>query len=56
MTTTAVPDPRTARARAARGVTPQAAVTASRPAFVITHSPGRMLVTDVRDSAYRVAA
>ncbi|MGW6569238.1 putative hydro-lyase [Streptomyces sp. NPDC054975] len=38
------------------GVTPQAAVTASRPPFAITHAPGRMLVTDVRDSEYRVAA
>ncbi|WP_329123006.1 putative hydro-lyase [Streptomyces sp. NBC_01353] len=38
------------------GVTPQAAVTASRPPFAITHAPGRMLVTDVRDADYRVAA
>ncbi|MER8046195.1 putative hydro-lyase [Streptomyces sp. NPDC094032] len=36
------------------GVTPQAAVMASRPPFVITHAPGRMLVTDVRDAEYRV--
>lgn len=36
------------------GVTPQAAVMASRPPFAITHSPGRMLVTDVRDEEYRV--
>ncbi|MFD0144968.1 MULTISPECIES: hypothetical protein [unclassified Streptomyces] len=56
MTTTAVPDPRTARARAARGFAPQAAVTDSRPPFAITRSPGRMLVTEVRDSAYRVTA
>ncbi|WP_055556486.1 putative hydro-lyase [Streptomyces sp. NBRC 110028] len=37
------------------GVTPQAAVMASRPPFAITHSPGRMLITDVRDEEYRVA-
>ncbi|HVV08525.1 putative hydro-lyase [Amycolatopsis sp.] len=36
------------------GVTPQAALMASRPPFAITHAPGHMLVTDVRDSAYRV--
>ena len=35
------------------GVTPQAAVTASRPPFAITHAPGHMLVTDVPDVAYR---
>ncbi|WP_314175859.1 putative hydro-lyase [Streptomyces winkii] len=37
------------------GVTPQAAVTASRPPFAITHAPGRMLITDVRDEQYLVA-
>ncbi|MCX4588034.1 putative hydro-lyase [Streptomyces sp. NBC_01481] len=37
------------------GVTPQAAVTASRPPFAITHAPGRMFITDVRDEQYRVA-
>ncbi|MGY3846113.1 putative hydro-lyase [Streptomyces sp. NRRL F-5193] len=37
------------------GVTPQAAVMASRPPFAITHAPGRMLVTDVRDEEYRLA-
>ncbi|WP_171165976.1 putative hydro-lyase [Streptomyces sp. I05A-00742] len=36
------------------GVTPQAALTASAPPFAITHAPGHMFVTDVRDSAYRV--
>ncbi|MFD6435412.1 putative hydro-lyase [Streptomyces venezuelae] len=36
------------------GVTPQAAVMASRPPFAITHAPGRMLVTDARDEQYRV--
>ena len=35
------------------GVTPQAALMASRPPFAITHAPGHMLVTDVPDSAYR---
>ncbi|MGP2438162.1 putative hydro-lyase [Streptomyces sp. JW3] len=36
------------------GVTPQAAVMASRPPFAITHAPGQMLVTDARDEQYRV--
>lgn len=33
------------------GVTPQAVVAASRPEFCITHAPGQMLVTDLRNSA-----
>ncbi|MFD9906018.1 putative hydro-lyase [Streptomyces sp. NPDC059063] len=37
------------------GVTPQAAVMASRPPFAITHAPGFMFVTDARDEQYRVA-
>ncbi|MES5822123.1 putative hydro-lyase [Streptomyces sp. RG80] len=37
------------------GVTPQAAVTASRPPFAITHAPGQMFLTDARDQQYRVA-
>ncbi|MBB5931660.1 uncharacterized protein YcsI (UPF0317 family) [Streptomyces echinatus] len=37
------------------GVTPQAAVTASRPPFAITHAPGRMFLTDARDEQYRLA-
>jgi uncharacterized protein YcsI (UPF0317 family) len=37
------------------GVTPQAAVMASRPPFAITHQPGHMLITDVPDSVYRIA-
>jgi len=36
------------------GVTPQAAVMESRPAFAIGHAPGHMAVTDARDSAYQV--
>lgn len=36
------------------GVTPQAAVTASRPPFAISHSPGHMLITDARDGDYLV--
>jgi uncharacterized protein YcsI (UPF0317 family) len=36
------------------GVTPQAVIEAARPAFAITHAPGTMLVTDVRNS--RLAA
>ncbi len=35
------------------GVTPQAALMASRPPFAITHAPGYMFVTDIPDSAYR---
>ena len=35
------------------GVTPQAAVMAARPEFVITHSPGCMFVSDVRDESLR---
>ena len=37
------------------GVTPQAAVMASAPPFAISHAPGHMLVTDVSDTAYRLA-
>ena len=37
------------------GVTPQAAVMASRPPFAITHQPGHMLITDVPDTEYRIA-
>ncbi|MQY39187.1 putative hydro-lyase [Streptomyces sp. RB17] len=36
------------------GVTPQAAVMASRPPFAITHAPGQMLLTDARDEQYRL--
>jgi uncharacterized protein YcsI (UPF0317 family) len=35
------------------GVTPQAALMASRPPFAITHAPGHMFITDVPDSVYR---
>jgi uncharacterized protein YcsI (UPF0317 family) len=35
------------------GVTPQAALVASRPPFAITHAPGHMFVTDVEDAEYR---
>lgn len=34
------------------GVTPQAAIMASRPPFAIGHAPGMMAVTDVQDSHY----
>ena len=37
------------------GVTPQAALEASRVPFAITHEPGYMLITDVRDETYAVA-
>jgi uncharacterized protein YcsI (UPF0317 family) len=33
------------------GVTPQAVIAAARPDFAITHAPGSMLVTDLRNSA-----
>ncbi|MER6568326.1 putative hydro-lyase [Streptomyces sp. NPDC001093] len=36
------------------GVTPQAAVMASRPPFAITHAPGQMFLTDTRDEQYRL--
>lgn len=36
------------------GVTPQAAVIASRIPFAITHAPGYMFVTDVPDTRYEV--
>ncbi|NNH32571.1 DUF1445 domain-containing protein, partial [Rhizobium sp. SEMIA 4085] len=36
------------------GVTPQAAVMASRVPFAITHAPGHMFITDIPDSAYHV--
>jgi uncharacterized protein YcsI (UPF0317 family) len=32
------------------GVTPQAAIVAARPPFAITHAPGSMLVTDLKNS------
>ena len=36
------------------GVTPQAAIMASRPPFAITHAPGHMFVTDARDHEFEV--
>jgi uncharacterized protein YcsI (UPF0317 family) len=36
------------------GVTPQVALAAARPPFAITHSPGCMLVTDLRNSTLAV--
>lgn len=37
------------------GVTPQAALMASKPPFAITHAPGHMFITDVSDAAYRLS-
>lgn len=37
------------------GVTPQAALMASKPPFAITHAPGHMLITDAADADYTVA-
>ena len=36
------------------GVTPQAVIRAVKPAFAITHAPGRMIVTDIRNSSFSV--
>lgn len=36
------------------GVTPQSVILQSRPAFAITHAPGYMLVTDVRNSQFSI--
>ena len=36
------------------GVTPQSIVMSSKPDLAICHSPGKMLITDVRDVAYQV--
>lgn len=36
------------------GVTPQSVVMSSRPDLAICHSPGQMLITDVRDSEYLI--
>ncbi|KGJ02096.1 Uncharacterized protein YcsI, UPF0317 family [Paracoccus halophilus] len=36
------------------GVTPQAALMASRPPFAITHAPGHMFITDIPDTRWQV--
>jgi len=38
----------------AGGVTPQAVALASKPPFMITHSPGHMFITDLPNSALSV--
>ena len=38
---------------AACGVTPQAVVMHSKPEFCITHAPGHMFVTDVKNTALK---
>ncbi len=35
------------------GVTPQAALMATKPPFAITHAPGHMLITDVKNTALK---
>ena len=35
------------------GVTPQAAVMAAKPSVAITHVPGHMLITDIKNSALK---
>jgi uncharacterized protein YcsI (UPF0317 family) len=35
------------------GVTPQAVVMASKPSFAITHAPGHMLITDVKNACLK---
>jgi uncharacterized protein YcsI (UPF0317 family) len=36
------------------GVTPQSVIAAAKPAFAITHAPGAMLVTDVKNSHFAI--
>ncbi len=36
------------------GVTPQAVVMDSQPELAITHAPGKMLITNARDSQFQV--
>ena len=36
------------------GVTPQAAVMNSRPSFAITHAPGHMFITDVKNVSLKL--
>ncbi|MEJ8766715.1 putative hydro-lyase [Oceanobacillus sp. HCA-5259] len=36
------------------GVTPQATVMASKPEFVITHAPGHMFITDIKEEEHAV--
>ena len=36
------------------GVTPQAVIAAAKPPFAITHAPGAMLVTDLRNSSLSI--
>lgn len=36
------------------GVTPQAAIMASKPELVITHAPGHMFITDIREEEHAV--
>lgn len=35
------------------GVTPQAALTAAKPAFAITHAPGHMFITDIKNTSLK---
>ena len=35
------------------GVTPQAAVMAAKPSVAITHAPGHMLITDIKNNALK---
>jgi len=34
------------------GVTPQSVAMASKPPFMITHAPGHMFITDIRDEEF----
>ena len=36
------------------GVTPQAVIRSVKPPFAITHAPGKMIVTDIRNSSFSV--
>ncbi|MGN1095803.1 MAG: D-glutamate cyclase family protein, partial [Eubacteriales bacterium] len=35
------------------GVTPQAAIMAAKPSLAITHAPGHMFITDIKNSALK---
>lgn len=35
------------------GITPQAVVMAAKPSLAITHAPGHMFITDIKNSALK---
>ena len=36
------------------GVTPQSVAMSSKPAMMVTHAPGHMFITDMKDEDYSV--